>query len=210
MQNGGLTPPPAQGAWPPPSGSTAATLAEADRSDSGRGLEFIYVEPELGAEYVGLNALHSGLYLLPADASSSGFGLVAGGAAGVRLLFFTAGPRFRFVHFSDFDLFTIDLELGWRVPLGSLDVYGMLGGGYAWLTQSVPRPKVDGYNFRLGGGADYYFTNVLSLGGRLSVDLQRLQTRLPAAGPSGMITESVPTYGLGLGLTASIIAGLHF
>src|SRR5262252_6093546 len=82
MQSGGLTPPPGPSPGPPP-GSTAATLAEADRSDSGRGLEFFYVEPEVGVEYVALEALHGPL--LPDATSTSGIGAMVGGAAGLRL-----------------------------------------------------------------------------------------------------------------------------
>jgi hypothetical protein len=200
MQSGGLTPPP--GAWPPAS-STAASLAEADRRDSGRGLEFFYVEPEVGAQYVSLEAFHGPL--LPEGTSTSAFGAMVGGAAGLRLLFFTAGPRVRFAHFSDFDLLTVDLELAWRFPLGSFEPYGMLGGGYAKLNTDLQGQTVDGYNFRLGGGFDDYLTHVFSVGARLTGDVLRLRHD-----PVVVNGQSLDTYGLGLNVTTSLMLGLHF
>src|SRR5688572_26905980 len=46
----GEVPPPAQ---PPPT-STEQELAEADREDSGRGLEFFWINGEIGGEHLGL------------------------------------------------------------------------------------------------------------------------------------------------------------
>jgi hypothetical protein len=201
MQAGGLAPPPSMqaGGLAPPSsgpGPTEVALAEAERRDSGRGLEFFYFQPEIGITYAALDALHGPLF--PEGAKASGFGPAVGAAAGLRLIFLTIGPRIRFAHFSDFDLLTVDLEFAWRVPLGRLDPYGFLGIGYANLgTDLIPAKTVDGYNVRLGGGVDYYVTGVLSVGGSATAEIVRLK-------PSG------GAYALGLAFTASAVLGLHF
>src|SRR5262249_38410999 len=134
MQSGGLAPPPSS---PPPSGPwspqspTEARLTEADSTDSRRGLDFFYVDAELGAEYLAPEAFHGPL--LPAIAKKSGVGLAVGGALGVRLLYFTVGPHVRYAAFSTFHFLTVDLDLGWRVPLGRLEPYGVVSAGYGKL-----------------------------------------------------------------------------
>src|SRR5882724_7068822 len=80
MQAGGLAPPPPPASRPPSRPSpTETALAEAERSDSGRGLEFFYIEPEVGASYVALEALHGPLF--PAGVKSSAVGPSVGVAA---------------------------------------------------------------------------------------------------------------------------------
>jgi hypothetical protein len=198
MQAGGLAPPSAYPPTPRPSDQspTQAALEEAERRDAGRGLEFFYLAPELGVKYVALEALHGPL--LAPSGKASAIGPVVGAAAGLRLLYFTVGPRIRFGHFSNFDLLTVDLEFGWHVPLGKFEPYGRLGVGYGKLNgDAVGSNTVDGYNVRLGGGLDYFLTSVVSAGGSLGVELLRLKVH---QGP----------YGVGLGLIASAVLGLHF
>jgi hypothetical protein len=209
MQSGGLAPPGTNRSQPnvSPPNSTEATLAEADRNDAGRGLDFFYVEGELGAEYLALEALHGPL--LPAGAKTSGLGVSAGGALGLRLLFFTVGPRVRYAQFSGFHLLSVDLDFAWRVPLGNFEPYGVIGAGYATLgSDSLQGTSSTGFNVRIGGGFDYYLTSVVSVGGSLTFELTRLS--------HGAVGSSVgdPAFGdvsgVGLGITPSAVLGLHF
>src|SRR6185436_11034082 len=93
--------------------------------------EVAYLTPEVGVEYVGLESLHLTRELFPSQVHSADVGPVVGVGAGVRLLFVTLGPRFRFGHFRDWDLWTLDAEVGFKAPLGAVEPFIGLGAGYA-------------------------------------------------------------------------------
>ena len=139
-------------------GATQRHLEDAESSDSGRGLEFVYFNVTGGGQFVSF-----GEALVPPAASSSAFGPYFGAGAGLRLLFLTVGPSFRYAAFSDWNLWTLNLDLGWHIPLGNLEPYAMLGGGFAKLgyhgdVQSrwpgASDLSTSGFNVRLGGGID--------------------------------------------------------
>src|SRR5882724_10097377 len=171
-----LPPPPGSGPPTVPTYSqpspTPYRVDEGADADSGRGLDFVYFNVEGGLELVALDALHSSGSLLPSTKKHSSVGPAFGVGAGLQLLFWTAGPRFRFAHFGDWDLWTLNLELGWRIPLGKLEPYATVGGGYARLGHAADdvlgsdrAVGISGFDARLGGGVDYYVSNVLSVGG---------------------------------------------
>jgi len=228
MQTGGLAPPP-PGSGPPPlpppmyPSPTQRTLEEAAREDSGRGLEFVYFDVGGGAQLAALTALSENGKLVPASDKTTAVGPYFGAGAGLRLLFLTVGPRFRFAHFGNYDLWSLNLDLGWRIPLGNLEPYAILGGGFAKLGRSaegvagIGDVSVTGFNVRLGGGVDYYLSNVFSVGGTLQAELMRLSrgaTSVPP--PSPMDPNAAPSpfasdaSSLGLVVTAGAVLGLHF
>ena len=81
-----------------------------------------------GLQLVALGALHESGQLLPSSSNLTAVGPQFGVGSGLRLLFLTAGPRFRYAHFSHFDLWTLNLDLGWHVPLGNRAGRGVFGG----------------------------------------------------------------------------------
>jgi hypothetical protein len=212
MQAGGLTPPSSQSGPPAPQPvgptETQKRLEQASAEDSGRGLEFFYFDVEGGVEHVSLQSLHSSGDLVPSAVSSNGVGSLLGVAAGARLLFFTVGPHFRFGHFSDWNLWSLDLDVGWHIPLGNLEPYAMIGGGYSRLSNyaGADYASIKGFNIRIGGGLDYYITNVLSVGGQITAELLGLSRG--AISQPGFYGPDAS--GLGLGFTGSAVAGLHF
>jgi hypothetical protein len=202
---------------------TQRQLEEATREDSGRGLEFVYFDASGGAQLAALTALSESGTLVPASDKNTAFGPYVAAGAGLRLLFLTVGPRFRFAHFTNWDLWTLNLDLGWRVPLGSLEPYAMLGGGFAKLGRSaegasgIGDVSITGFNVRLGGGVDYYLSNVFSVGGTLQAELLRLaRGATTAPPPSPMDPNAAPSpfasdaSSLGLVVTAGAVLGLHF
>ncbi len=229
MQSGGLAPP-GPGSAPPPPRPMYPTdaqrhLEESERDDSGRGLEFVYVNVEGGVQHAALTALSQSGTLLPANpGENAAFGPYVGGAAGIRLLFLTAGPRFRYAHFSHWDLWTLNLDLGWRVPLGNLEPYVMIGGGFAKLGNSAAnvtgigdKPSISGFNVRLGSGLDYYVSSAFSVGAAIQVDLLRLSRSPTTVGlaADGMTPAAPAAFGddassLGLVVNAGLVAALHF
>ena len=112
---------------------TEAELDRADKEDSGRGLEFAWLNAELGPQYVGLQALKADNLVDGTLVESKGVGMGYGAGLGVRLLAFTFGARFRFGNFSDWQLWTLGAEAGMHIPLGRLEPYFSFGAGYASL-----------------------------------------------------------------------------
>ena len=223
MQSGGLAPPAPGGGPPPPAPAYPAypnaaqrQLEEAEHSDSGRGLEFVYFNVAGGGQFAALDALGASGSLLPPGSETSVFGPYFALSGGVRLLFLTVGPSFRFASFNEWDLWTLNLDLGWHVPLGNLEPYAMLGGGFAKLAYhgdrfgltGAPNVATLGFDLRLGGGVDYYLSNVFSVGGMLEADLMRLSRGnvVDAAGS----TIAGEASSVGLVVTAGAVVGLHF
>ncbi len=90
----------------------------ADKEDSGRGLEFVALNLEVGPEYLGLHTLKADHLVDSKYIDSKGAGLAVGAGLGVRLLAFTVGARFRYANFSDWALWTLGAEAGMHIPLG--------------------------------------------------------------------------------------------
>jgi hypothetical protein len=224
IRSGGLAPPSKDSgppAPPPPQpGPTQLTLEEAQAQDSGRGLEFVYFHVEGGLEFAGLDTITKSGVLIPSNSKSSSLAPLVGVAAGLRLLYFTVGPRFRFAHTSDWDLWTLNLDFGWHIPLGRVEPHGEMGAGYARLGHSADAllgaargVSVSGFDVRLGGGFDYYPTNVFSIGATLDLEFLRLARSsvaiLPTDSPAASDFRNSAS-SLGLTVTACAVVGLHF
>jgi hypothetical protein len=217
MQAGGLAPPPRMqngvlAAPPAPADPNAAErqLDEAEHSDSGRGLEFVYFDVGGAAQFVSLDALSPrDVYIGGELLKTSSFGPSFSAGAGLRLLFFTVGPRFRFGTFSDWDIWTLNIDLGWHIPLGRLEPYAFVSGGFAKLAyHGAADSAATGFNIRVGGGLDYYMSNVFSVGGKLDVDLLSLSHRIAIDSLRAPLTFGWSS--LGLVVTPAVVAGLHF
>ncbi|HYO94364.1 MAG TPA: hypothetical protein VER33_07620 [Polyangiaceae bacterium] len=236
LSTGGLEPPPAIENAPTeeaPS-DTERELLRAEREDAGRGLSFFWVNGEAGYQFLGLQTFHAGDLVDGALVDASQSGLVVGAGAGVRLIVFTIGARFRLGNFEDYKLWTLNAEVGMRIPLGALEPYFTFGGGYASLgsidSASVEglvnagldagQVNVRGVNLRGGVGLDYYLASTLSVGANLSGDLLFLGRSKVASVPGGgagtpdeaaaaqVYAEDGSSVGGAAALTA--LVGLHF
>jgi hypothetical protein len=224
LQAGGLRPPDAvqSDASTTPTAQTEATLDRADKEDSGRGLEFVWLNAEVGPEYLGLEALRDKQLVDGSAIKSKGAGMAYGAGIGVRLLVFTFGARFRLGNFSDYQLWTLNAEAGMHFPLGRLEPYFTLGGGYASLGDykglgGVLTPNnAHGFDARTSAGLDYYLTNTFSIGANLTGEVLFLSRAASAALPvSSSGQPEAAAYGqhgsgIGLGGTLSAVLGLHF
>jgi hypothetical protein len=234
MQAGGLAPPPPmQGPAPAPGpGSTLEQLDDAKEEDSGRGLEFFYLNVEGGYEHVGLTTFSVDEENLTAGLiASSSDGGVVGAGLGLRLLFLTLGARARAGFFSDWQLFSVGGEVGIHIPLGNFDPHFDLGFGYAGLgslssavSGANDAISINGFYARGGGGLDYYVTPAISLGlnaswellgltrpGLSAEDLQNIQQSDPSSDPEGsrqdLLRANGTSYGSAIAITGVI--GLH-
>ncbi len=224
----GLTPPPAIEVEPPPAApnQTEAELARADRQDAGRGLEFVWLNVEGGVEHLGLQTFREKRLVDSEAIKSVQTGPVFGAGAGLRLLFLTAGARFRLASFSAWQLWTLNAEFGWRVPLGSLEPYFTFGGGYASLGGfdsgrlaeagiASGGLRARGFNVRGGAGLDYYLGQTLSLGANLSGEFlflsrSKASSQAAASNPELAALYAQSGSGIGGGVTLSAVFGVHF
>jgi hypothetical protein len=235
LNSGGLAPPPAVESAPVETAPTPTEqeLARADREDSGRGLEFVWLNAEAGVQHLGLQTFHANQLIDAGLVKSTQTGALFGAGAGLRLIFLTAGARFRLANFSAYQLWTLNAEFGFRIPLGALEPYFTFGGGYASLgsfdsgsVSALAEAGLDrdglsarGFNLRGGAGFDYYLGQTLSLGLNLSGDVLFLSrskstpTTMPAPGSraaqlAAVYAEDGTSIGGALSLTGLI--GLHF
>jgi hypothetical protein len=106
-----------------------------------------------------------------------------------------------------------------HIPIGRIEPYVTLGGGYAslgaWNKAKVgaDMKQAHGFDARAGVGVDFYLTNTFSIGGNFTGDM----LILGRSGNNAVNTvnlEAVPSAasgsGIGLGGTLSVVLGLHF
>jgi hypothetical protein len=176
--------------------------------------EVVYLVPELGVEYVGLESLHLTRELFPSRVHTADVGPMVGVGAGVRLLFLTLGPRFRFGHFRDWDLWTLDAEVGFKAPLGAVEPFIGLGAGYAKVgSLQDAGVRVQGYDVRLNVGLDYYFNKTFSVGGAATAELLGMtRPGVDLNRATGSVSEDVYKLdgsSIGLVMAATAIVGVH-
>jgi hypothetical protein len=224
LTTGGLTPPPTTEVRPGES-ETLYTLERAEREDSGRGLEFVWLDAEAGYEYLALQSFQANSLVDAAVVADNGSAFAFGAGVGVRLVFITLGARFRLAQLSDWDLWTLNGEVALHVPLGAIEPSFSFGAGYASLGAfelgnaaglSAEGVDVSGFNGRVGAALDWYVNPLLSIGARSSFDLLVLYRD---ATPPGDLSEATPELreiyardgdGIGIGVTVTGAVGLHF
>lgn len=231
MSAGGLAPP-SSNPGDPNAGyqQTEQDLAKADKEDSGRGLEFFWLNAEVGGQHLGLQTFKANNLVDAGTVKTSQTGLMYGAGLGFRLVFITLGARFRLGQFSEWDIWTLNGELGIHIPLGAVEPYFTLGGGYASmgafdgksLGGSLSSDDVDikGYDIRGGFGIDVYVSSVFSIGANLTGEMLVLTrpgvdpSKLQASGTTGgqAASEAYKADGSSIGAAVSLtgVAGLHF
>lgn len=223
LEAGGLRPPGELPEEEAPPSAVEQDLAAADAKDTGRGLQFVWLNADVGYQYVDLTALSDSDLLPPVPGLTDGpgkdaSGVLFGGGLGVRLLYFTFGARFRYGALEDWNLWSLLGEAGFHVPFGNFEPYVKLGAGYvtltsfdsAWKQAAVGRGalSVHGLDVRLATGFDYHLSSTFSVGPQLAADLLVLSR----AGVDSAPTSAYATDGssVGLALQGALVLGLHF
>jgi hypothetical protein len=212
LSAGGLAPPEAiesEGDRATREQQQEAELAKAEQEDAGRGLEFFWLNAEIGGMHLGPQTFSED-NLAEADLLDPQTGLAYGGGLGLRLVFITVGARFRMASLPDWRLWTLNAEGGLRIPIGSLEPYFTLGGGYVSMS-AADQDDLDasGFGIRGGAGIDYYLSEVFSLGANLTGDVLFLsRAELSGAASGTVYAESGSS--IGAAGTLTLVAGLHF
>lgn len=211
---------------PPPQSVTTQQLNEAEQKDTGRGLEFVYLNAEAGFSYMNLTSFDSTTFGLTRTDHAGG---MVGFGAGLRLLVLTIGAQLRYNMLGAFNLWQIEGVVGLHIPAGWFDPYFALRGGYDFVgalgdgaasvasgdTQS--NISIHGGNIGLSAGLDYYITKWFSVGADGTFDilfLKRPRVDIPAGVPPASVAGN-PLYqnsgsSVGYGLIASGHVALHF
>ena len=134
-----------------PTSGTVAQLNQSESEDSGRRLELVYVNLDVGGGFV-------------SGAGGNGF-FGVGGSAGVRLVSFTFGARVR-DYVSSGNVLLLNGEAAYHLVLGSADLVIGAHGGYL-----TAKGSGGGGNVGLDLGVDYYLSSLFSVGATVSPDL---------------------------------------
>ncbi len=163
-----------------------AASARGEVDDGGPGaepgrIEWLFIKPGLGYHRVWLRTLQADdserltARVIPEQLSGPAPSL----GVGIKLWFVTLGVTGRVAHLSGaaperettaVELWSLDGEVAFRAPLGALEPYVLIGGGYTTfggmddMVDGLGRGlDVNGANARGGVGFDYYVTRRLSL-----------------------------------------------
>lgn len=170
--------------------ANAAAAEKVDEHWDGPMSQHVWIDAQAGAEAVQLQTFSAndslGVGLLP----TSGFGPTLRVGAGLRLGFITLGLRGRMATFENdspsstvtsWNIWSLDGELGLRVPLGTIEPHLALAAGYSSfggfsdaVNGLAAGLDVHGVDARLDGGVDFWVTHTLSLGVDLSGELLAL------------------------------------
>jgi hypothetical protein len=232
-----LEPPPGypasgQAASSTPSTSNPAISSNEEAKDSGLGLEWVYLNADVGAAIASLDSLSSTTLGLQKTSSN---GPAFGAAAGIRLIFFTLGVRVRDLQLSGIgDLWELSAEAAFHTRVGHVDPYFGVRGGYNFVgslnsstvsvaTGDTPSSvSVHGFNVGPMVGIDFYLAKAISIGIDAELQflfLQRPKVPLPAgvtqsdisllpAAEQQLYNESGSSAGFGFVPTAHL--GIHF
>jgi hypothetical protein len=157
-------------------------------------VEWFWMNAALGYQSINLRTFNAGredftVGLIPKSAAGPAVNV----GLGARLLFITLGARVSGAFFEDssrdrtvdrYQLWSLDGEVGVRLPFGPFEPYVQVAAGYSalgGLDDAVQGLRegldVNGANARLGLGLDYYLKRHLSIGIRASGELLFLSRR---------------------------------
>lgn len=211
--------------------ATKHKLDEAEREDNGRNFEIFYTDIHLGGSYIDMAAFDQ--ESLGIKNTSSGGPMFSLGA-GFRLVILTLGARMKYNALSQFNLWQLNLELGFKIPIDKVDILIGGHGGYSFVgslgdagqigntnTPSVnDAVSIRGFNAGLDLGFDYYITPIFSLGAGFYGDflyLSRPPLELPSDTPPDVAAQinADPTYQqsgttAGMQLGGALRVGFHF
>jgi hypothetical protein len=215
----------------PPAAPVVVQKSDSDKDtvtrqleDGGLGLEWLYLNADLGVAYTNLISLRSSNWqIIDNSATGPAFGI----GAGVRLVFFSAGVRVRDLEMSSFNMWETDLEAALHFRIWRIDCAIGARGGYAFLGQfssdalstamSTSASSVTAHGWNVGPTVDldFYLSKLISIG--VDANAEFLFLERPPLSPQGetMNPALAPLYeqsgsSVGAGFLAMSHVGVHF
>lgn len=211
--------------------ATQQKLDEAEREDSGRQFEIFWLNTQLGASYIDMRQFsEETLGLAKADSAGPMFSL----GAGLRFVVLVLGVRAKYNALSAFNMWQLNVEAGFKIPISKVDILlgghggysfvGSLGDGAVATSGDVPTRSdavsVRGFNAGLDFAVDYYITPIFSVGGGIFGDflyLNRPPVEIPGdiSADARAALENDPLYqrsgtSAGMQIGGGLRAGVHF
>ncbi len=164
---------------PPPPGSTASTLDIATQEDTGVGLHFLYIQPEIGIGWATLGDT------IARSESKSGVGPAFGVGVGGEFITFQLGGRLRAIATPQFNLWTLGGEVAYQPGSGRFWPRIGLAVGYAWAnnwqtdlcTSVCGNLDVSGIDIGLRAGLQYYVSSNIEIGADIGLDMLMLKRK---------------------------------
>jgi hypothetical protein len=198
----GSAPPAYSSSGTPPSTATPignpAISSSEEKQDSGLGLEWVYLDADVGGAFASMDSFNS--TTLGLEKTSAG-GPAFGAGAGIRLFFFSLGVRVRDLQLSGIgDLWELSGEAAFHTRIGHVDPYFGVRGGYNFVgslnrstvaVASGDTPSsVSIHGFDVGPmvGIDFYLARYVSIG--IDAELQFLFLQRPKVPLPAGVTES--------------------
>jgi hypothetical protein len=160
--------------------SAGARAEEPQRNEPRPTSQLLWLGAEGGVESVHLTTFSADFDRIVVGLTpTAAFGPAMGVGAGVRFVFLTLGARARFATFENdpsaptksWQLYTVDAELGFRIPLRRFEPHLTFAAGYVSLDGIGDAARgfgrgldVSGANGRAGFGVDYFVSRHVSLG----------------------------------------------
>lgn len=208
--------------------STTQQLDDAEKKDSGRNFELIYLNGDVGASYISMDSFSASNLAVQ---KTNSFGPAFSVGAGIRLLILAAGVRLRLNQLSSFSMWQANGEVAFHFTESKFDPYLGVHGGYSFLgtlnssslddatSSSASDVSVHGFNAGLDLGFDYYLSSLFSIGFSAmgeALFLKRPPVSLPAGIPAAQADKikSQPLYAnsgnsAGVGVGGFLRLGLH-
>jgi len=197
-------------------GPTETVLEEDDETDVGRHnrLRLFYLEFSGGYSWVKLGLLRED-NLVPDIARLDESGFTVGGGLGFFISFVTLGVHGQMARHDSFDLGTVLLSLGIRLPTRHLEPYLRVGLGYAWLFNNDLIPgqsmNIRGVAANLGFGFDYMISPLVAIG--VGADATVFNVRRGGVSGAPIISNidlSEEGDAVGVQISALVQLSLHF
>lgn len=143
----------------------------------------------------------------------SGYGFGAG--AGFFVSFVTLGIQAEWARHGSFDLGTVTLDLGIRLPTPHLEPYLRAGIGYAWLSnmddfQDEDDAAIRGVAVDIGLGFDYMISPLVAVGVGGDVALFNVRRQGVSGRPTTDIVLEDDGDAIGIQVSAMVQLNLHF